>query len=186
MIVRATNLPGVLLIEPRVFHDERGYFLESFNAGRYAAHENMGLPTAVVQTNHSRSRRGVLRGLHFQRRKPQGKLVSVARGRIFDVAVDLRPGSATFGRWTGVLLDDEAPRQIWIPAGFAHGFCVLSDVADVTYACTALYAPDDDLGIRWDDPTIGVQWPIASPLVSPKDAALPTLEAAMALPERPA
>lgn len=166
MIVAETSLPGVLLLQPRVFRDDRGFFLESFNAERFAAH---GLPTAFVQDNHSRSRANVLRGLHYQLRRPQGKLVTVIRGAIFDVAVDIRVGSPTFGRWTGVTMSDDDPRYLWIPPGFAHGFCALSDTADVVYKCTDVYAADDDRGVLWSDPTIAVQWPVAAPILSPKD-----------------
>lgn len=175
MIVHPTDLPGVLVLEPRVFQDQRGYFLETFNAERFAEHAALGLPRALRQTNHSRSRRGVVRGLHFQLRHPQGKLISLAHGRIFDVVVDVRPDSPTFRRWLSFTLDAGAPRQLWIPPGYAHGFCVLSEVADVTYACTEVYVPDDDLGVRWDDPELAVDWPLRDPLVSPRDAALPTL-----------
>ena len=173
MTVHETALPGLLVVEPRVFGDERGFFLERYHAGRYA---EAGVDATFVQDNHSRSRQGTLRGLHFQRRRPQGKLVEVARGRIWDVAVDLRAGSPTFGQWAGVELSDETHRQLWVPAGFAHGFYVLSDVADVLYKCTDVYRPDDEGGIRWDDPDVGVDWPIeGAPLLSDKDRALPTL-----------
>lgn len=173
MTVHETALPGLLIVEPRVFDDERGFFLERYHAGRYA---EAGIEATFVQDNHSRSRRGALRGLHFQRRHPQGKLVEVARGRIWDVAVDLRPNSPTFGEWEGVDLSDETHRQLWVPPGFAHGFCVLSDVADVLYKCTDVYRPDDEGGVRWDDPDLGVDWPLqANPLLSDKDRALPLL-----------
>lgn len=175
MKLQETALPGVLLLEPAVFEDERGYFLETFNAERFAEHSAAGLPPELRQTNHSRSRRGVVRGMHFQRRRPQGKLISVARGRIFDVVADVRVGSPTFGRWTAVTLDADDPRQLWIPPGFAHGFCALSEVADVTYACTDVYVPDDDRGVRWDDPALAIEWPEREPLVSPRDAGLPLL-----------
>jgi dTDP-4-dehydrorhamnose 3,5-epimerase len=175
-----TPLPGVLLLEPRVFRDDRGFFLETFNAARFAEH---GLPSEFVQDNHSRSARHVLRGLHYQRRHPQGKLVSVVRGEIWDVAVDIRDGSPTFGRSFAMTLDEDSRRLLWIPPGFAHGFCVLSDGADVLYKCTALYDAADDRGIRWDDPALGIEWPIAEPILSAKDRALPSLaEAAGALP----
>jgi dTDP-4-dehydrorhamnose 3,5-epimerase len=170
--VRETALPGVLEIEPRVFRDDRGFFLERYHAERYHAH---GLDAAFVQDNHSRSVRGVLRGLHFQRRHPQGKLVECARGAIYDVVVDLRPGSPTFGRWTSVTLSDADGRQLWVPPGLAHGFCVLTEEADVLYKCTAPYRPDDEGGLVWDDPDLGIAWPIAAPLLSVKDAALPRL-----------
>ncbi len=171
MTVRETSLPGLLVVEPRVFEDARGFFLERFHAPRYAEHGIGGL----VQDNHSRSERGVLRGLHFQRRHPQGKLVEVARGRIWDVAVDLRPGSATFGQWEGVELDDTSRRQLWVPAGFGHGFCVLSDVADVLYSCTDVYRPGDEGGVAWDDPDLGIEWPVDAPVLSAKDQSWPRL-----------
>ena len=177
MIVHETPLPGVLLVEPRVHRDERGFFLETFHAARFADLADRGLPTRIVQTNHSRSTRDVLRGLHFQRTRPQGKLVSVIRGEIFDVAVDVRADSPTFGRWTSITLSGEDPRAVWIPPGFAHGFCVLSEVADLVYGCTELYAPEDDRGIRWDDPRLAIDWPVTEPRLSPKDQGLPTLAA---------
>ena len=183
MRVTDTTLPGVLLVQPRVFHDDRGFFLESFNEGRFADLASSGLPSRIRQTNHSRSVRGVLRGLHFQLPRPQGKLVSVIRGEIFDVAVDVREGSPSFGRWVGVELSGDHPAALWVPPGFAHGFCVLSDVADVVYGCTELYSAPDDRGIRWDDPDIAIEWPERAPMLSPKDRALPTLrEAAGTLP----
>lgn len=173
MTVRETSLPGLLVVEPRVFEDARGFFLERYHAGRYA---EAGLDAAFVQDNHSRSRRGTVRGLHFQRRHPQGKLVEVARGRIWDVAVDLRRGSPTFGRWEAVELSDATHRQLWVPPGFAHGFAVLSDVADVLYKCTDVYRPGDEGGVAWDDPDLGVAWPVeAPPVLSDKDRALPRL-----------
>jgi dTDP-4-dehydrorhamnose 3,5-epimerase len=168
--VAETALPGVFVISFGVHADERGFFVETFNARTFTA---AGLPTEFVQDNHSRSHRGVLRGLHFQ--PGQGKLVRVARGRIFDVAVDVREGSPTFGRWVGAYLDDESLTALWIPAGCAHGFCALSEAADVVYKCTAVYDPTSEQGIRWNDPTIGVEWPVPQPLVSPRDAALPPL-----------
>jgi dTDP-4-dehydrorhamnose 3,5-epimerase len=171
--VRETTLPGVLVVEPRVFGDARGFFLERYHAERYA---EAGIPAAFVQDNYSRSTRGTLRGLHFQRAHPQGKLVEVVRGRIWDVAVDLRPGSPTFGQWEGVLLTEESHRQLWVPPGFGHGFCVLSDEADVLYKCTDVYRPDDEGGVRWDDPDLGIEWPLDEvPLLSAKDRALPEL-----------
>lgn len=173
MRVIETKLAGLLLVEPRVFEDGRGFFLETFQAERYRAH---GLEAAFVQDNHSRSRRGVLRGLHFQRRHPQGKLIHTARGAVYDVAVDLRRGSPTFGRHLGLVLSDENRRQLYIPPGFAHGFCVLSDEADVIYKCTDVYRPDDEGGVRWDDPDLGIAWPLEGPpVLSEKDAALPRL-----------
>lgn len=161
-----TNLPEVLLLEPKIFRDQRGFFLESFNQPRFA--EN-GLPTLFLQDNHSRSYRHVLRGLHYQLRRPQGKLVTVIRGRAFDVAVDIRVGSPTFAKWFGVELHEDRPTYLWIPPGFAHGFCALSESVDLLYKCTDVYVPDDDHGIIWSDPTIGIDWPIDNPLLSRKD-----------------
>lgn len=185
MTVRETTLPGVLVVEPRVFGDARGFFLERYHAERYA---EAGISAAFVQDNHSRSSRGTLRGLHFQRRHPQGKLVEAVRGRIWDVAVDLRPGSPTFGQWEGVTLTEDSHRQLWVPPGFAHGFCVLSDEADVLYKCTDVYRPDDESGVRWDDPDLGIEWPLdETPLLSAKDHALPLLAdlAEAGLPDAP-
>lgn len=167
MRVTETNLPGVVIIEPRVFEDDRGFFMETYNQREF---ETAGLPDTFVQDNHSRSARGVLRGLHFQFPQWQGKLVRVTEGEIFDVAVDIRPESARFGEWIGVTLSGANRHQLYIPEGFAHGFCVLSDTADVLYKCTSLYKPEDDKAIRWDDPDIGIGWPIANPEISPKDA----------------
>lgn len=174
MQVHATSLPGVLLIEPRVFEDSRGYLYENFQAERY---REAGVPGPFVQDNHSRSARGVLRGLHFQRKRPQGKLICVSHGGIFDVAVDVRPNSETFGRWFGVELSAASPRQLYVPAGFAHGFCVLSDSADVIYKCTEYYDPADEGGVLWNDPELAIDWPIKAPLLSAKDAQLPPLRA---------
>ena len=172
MKITETELPGVLIIEPQVFGDERGFFLESFHAGRY---REAGIDMAFVQDNHSRSRKGVLRGLHFQRRHPQGKLVRASRGSIFDVAADIDPASPTFGQHVGVTLSDENHRQMWIPPGYAHGFCVLSDEADFEYKCTDLYYPNDEGGGLWSDPDLNIQWPLSDPLLSAKDLALPPL-----------
>jgi dTDP-4-dehydrorhamnose 3,5-epimerase len=174
MRVLPTDLPGVLVIEPAVHRDQRGFFLETYHEARY---DEAGIPGPFVQDNHSRSMRGVLRGLHGQGRQPQGKLVRVLLGEIFDVAVDIRAGSPTFGRWTGVALDAQSFRQIWIPPGFLHGFCVLSEWAEIEYKCTALYDRDDEIGVIWNDPDIGIAWPIEKPAISPKDAALPRLAA---------
>lgn len=170
MTVSELDLPGVLLIEPRVFADERGFFLETFHAARYAEH---GIPAHFVQTNLSRSKRGVLRGMHFQREHPQGKLVWVTRGAVFDVVADVDLASPTFGRHVAVELSDENHRQLWVPPGYAHGFCVLSDEADFAYACTDVYRPGDEAGIRYDDPTLGIAWPVVELILSEKDAALP-------------
>jgi dTDP-4-dehydrorhamnose 3,5-epimerase len=171
--VHDTHLKGVRLIIPRVFEDDRGFFLETFNA---AVFEECGLPVNFVQDNHSRSTRGVLRGLHFQYPSWQGKLVRAVAGEIFDVAVDIRPESPTFGQWYGVTLSGENKHQLYIPPGYAHGFCVLSETVDVTYKCTALYNPSEDAGIRWNDPDIGIDWPIGTPIVSDKDRNAPLLK----------
>jgi dTDP-4-dehydrorhamnose 3,5-epimerase len=174
--VKATRLaiPEVVLLEPKVFGDARGFFFESFN--QRAFREATGLDVPFVQDNHSRSARGVLRGLHYQVKQPQGKLVRVARGRVFDVAVDVRRSSPTFGRWVGAELSEENQHQLWVPAGFAHGFVVLSDSADFLYKTTEYYAPEHERCIAWNDPAIGVEWPlaaagIAAPVLSAKDAA---------------
>jgi len=169
-----TPLAGVLRVEPRVHQDERGFFLEVFHAGKFEA---QGLAVAFVQDNHSQSRRGTLRGLHLQTRAPQGKLVRCVEGEIFDVAVDVRVGSPGFGRWHGERLSAANFQQLWIPPGFAHGFCVLSERAQVEYKCTTLYDPESDLAIAWNDPALGVEWPLAEPLLSAKDAAAPPLAA---------
>jgi dTDP-4-dehydrorhamnose 3,5-epimerase len=167
-----TELAGVLILEPEVFGDERGFFMESWNAGRY---EEAGLPVCFVQDNLSFSRRGVLRGLHFQNPRPQGKLVCVLQGEVFDVAVDIRVGSPTFGEWTGVTLSAENKRQFYIPPDFAHGFVVTGETALFFYKCTDYYAPASEGTVLWDDPEIGIQWPLDSPTLSQKDHAAPTL-----------
>ena len=172
MTVLETTLPGALVIEPTVFGDERGFFLERYHATRYA---DAGITATFVQDNHSRSRRGILRGLHFQKLHPQGKLIEVARGRIWDVIVDARPASPMFGQWEGFNLSEDNHRQLWVPPGFAHGFCVTSDVADVLYKCTDVYRPDDEGGIAWDDPDLGIDWPVRDPILSAKDQAHPRL-----------
>lgn len=169
MKIHHTALPGVLVLEPRLFRDERGFFYEAFNADVFAMHADVGLPTRFVQDNHSRSTEQVLRGLHFQLERPQGKLVTCVHGVIFDVAVDIRVGSPTFGRWISETLSGDEPRYLWIPPGFAHGFGVLSPVADVVYKCTELYSPSDDRGVLWSDERIGIEWPIRDPLTSVKD-----------------
>lgn len=170
--VTVLGIPGLLSVRPKVFGDSRGYFFESYNEREFAAG---GISERFVQDNQSRSSRGVLRGLHFQRTRPQGKLVRVIEGEVFDVAVDLRPGSASYGKWEGQLLSGEAQNQFYIPPGFAHGFLVLSDWATFAYKCTDFYDPADEAGIRWDDPTIGIAWPDPGcPLVlSDKDRGLP-------------
>ena len=173
MEVQSTALPGVKIIEPRVYRDARGYFVETFHAERYAEHA--GITQTFVQDNLSRSVRGVLRGLHAQARYPQGKLVRVSRGAIFDVAVDIDPLSTTFGKWVGVELNEDNQRQMWIPPGYAHGFVVLSDTVDFQYKCTELYHPEDEIGVIWNDPKIGIEWPVDKPIVSERDANLPTL-----------
>jgi dTDP-4-dehydrorhamnose 3,5-epimerase len=172
MRVIPTDLAGLLLIEPRCFRDDRGFFLEGFQAGRY---RDRGIADAFVQDNHSRSRRGVLRGLHFQVKRPQAQIVTVIRGRIFDVAVDLRRGSRTFGRWYGVELSDEGPRQLYIAPGFAHGFCVLSEFADLHYKVSRLYDRSDEGGLIWNDSDVGIRWPIDTPVISERDGSYPLL-----------
>ena len=172
MKVLATEIPGVLIIEPRVFGDERGFFFESFNLRRWR--EQTGLATEFVQENHSRSTRGVLRGLHYQIEQAQGKLVRVISGEVFDVAVDLRRSSPTFGRWTGVHLSADNKRQFWVPEGFGHGFVVLSDAAEFLYLTTDYYAPEHERAIIWTDPDLAIAWPFpGEPLLSAKDAAAP-------------
>ena len=177
MTIAESNLPGVYLFEPRVFGDERGFFLETF---RRSALDEVGIELDFVQHNHSRSGRGVLRGLHFQTVQPQGKLVRAARGAIFDVAVDIRPSSAAYGQWVGFVLDDENHRQLYVPPGFAHGFLVMSEVADVVYKCTDYYHPESESGVAWNDPEIGIEWPLdevgmSKPILSRKDRDWPPL-----------
>ena len=166
MNVTPLDLPEVLLVDPDVHRDRRGFLFESWHAKKYA---DVGIDASFVQDNHSRSTRGTLRGLHLQRSNPQGKLVRVSQGEIFDVAIDVRHGSPRFGRFASVVLSAENFRQLWIPEGFAHGFCVLSDSADMQYKCTRLYDPTDDLTIAWDDPEIGIPWPVADPVLSDND-----------------
>ena len=174
MKVTETDLPGAVIIEPDVFGDERGFFKETYHQDRYRI--EAGIEESFVQDNYSRSTAGVLRGLHFQKTKPQGKLVSVSQGAVFDVAVDIDPDSATFKQWVGVHLSGENHIQFYVPPGYAHGFLVLSEVADFQYKCTELYNPDDEGGIHWNDKEIAIQWPTSEQLlVSQKDAALPTL-----------
>jgi len=172
MRVERTDLCGLLLIEPQRYRDERGFFLESFQAERY---RDNGITETFVQDNHSRSHQGVLRGLHFQVKRPQAQIVTVIRGRIFDVAVDLRPSSVTFGHWYGVELSDEGPRQLYMAPGFAHGFCVLSEFADLHYKVSRLYDHADEGGLIWNDRDIGIHWPIGNPIVSGRDSAYPNL-----------
>ena len=171
MEVAATPLAGVMLIKPRVWGDRRGYFVETWQHERYAA---AGIDAAFVQDNHSMATDGILRGLHFQKTRPQGKLVSVSLGRVFDVAVDIRPGSPTFGQWYGVELTQDNQWQLWVPPGMAHGFAVTSQVAHFHYKCTDYYCPEDEGGIRWNDPDLAVAWPVAQPLLSDKDRHTPS------------
>ena len=170
-----TALPGVVLVEPRVHGDERGFFLETYQQPRYAAG---GIAATFVQDNHSKSRRGTLRGLHAQVEKPQGKLLRAVEGEIFDVAVDVRPGSPTFGRWYGAMLTAGNFRQLYIPEGFLHGFCVLSEIAQVEYKCTDFYYQRDEISVRWDEPSFGIEWPVDDPLLSDRDHKAQTLEEA--------
>jgi dTDP-4-dehydrorhamnose 3,5-epimerase len=180
MKVIETSLPGVLLLEPKIFGDARGFFLESWNRKTFA---DLGLDADFVQDNHSRSAKGVLRGLHYQLNDPQGKLVRVVNGAVFDVAVDLRRSSPHFGQWVGYELSADNRRMMWVPPGFGHGFMVRSDSADFLYKTTAYYAPQWDRGIRWNDPQIAVQWPLeGTPTLSDKDQALPFLEDAEVYP----
>jgi dTDP-4-dehydrorhamnose 3,5-epimerase len=167
-----TKLPGCVAIEPDVFGDARGFFYESYNADKFKA---AGLDLRFVQANVSRSARGVLRGLHYQLPNPQGKLVSVVEGEVFDVAVDIRRGSPTFGQWAGVMLTAENHRHFWVPEGFAHGFVVLSEFATFAYQCTALYDAKADAGVRWNDAAIAIDWPVSAPLLSGKDEKAPLL-----------
>lgn len=175
MRVVATSLPEVLLIELDVFEDARGHFYERFNERAFGS---AGLPVRFVQDNHSYSRAGVLRGLHFQQRNPQGKLIQCTRGAVWDVAVDVREGSPTFGKWVGVELSADVRQLLWIPPGFAHGFCVTATEAELTYKCTEFFDSQDDAGVAWNDPTLGVPWPVKDPILSDKDRQLPPLEAA--------
>ena len=173
MKVIATRLPGVMIIEPKVFGDARGFFMETWNQARYLEH---GLPAVFVQDNVSFSSKGVLRGLHFQNPNAQGKLVYVLQGEVFDVAVDIRLGSPTFGQSASVSLSSENKRQFYVPAGFAHGFCVKSETALFAYKCTEMYQPQSEYGVNWQDPDLGIQWPIEKPLLSEKDVIYPRLK----------
>jgi dTDP-4-dehydrorhamnose 3,5-epimerase len=171
MKIIPTNIPDVLILEPQVFGDARGFFLETWNSKTFA---DAGLELNFVQDNHSRSGQGILRGMHYQIQNPQGKLVRVTSGKVFDVAVDLRQSSPTFGQWTGAELSAENHRRLWVPPGFAHGFYVMSESADFLYKCTDFYAPAYDRSLRWDDPTVGIEWPLvngAQPTISAKDEA---------------
>lgn len=167
-----TSLPGLVMVEPAVYHDARGFFLETYH---YRKYQECGIQRSFVQDNQSHSRRGTLRGLHYQLRQPQGKLVYVVTGEIYDVAVDIRVGSPTFGQWVGTILSAENKTQIYVPEGFAHGFCVISTKADVIYKCTDFYAPGDEYGILWADPCLAIDWPIKEPLLSSKDSQNPLL-----------
>ena len=173
MNVVKTKLHDCVVIEPKVFGDDRGFFLETFQTQRYA--ELVGITLPFVQDNHSRSSKAVLRGLHYQKTKPQGKLVRVVRGEVYDVAVDIRQDSSTFGQWEGVILSEENKTQFWVPPGFAHGFLVLSDTADFEYKCTDYYDPSDEGSIIWDDPDLNISWPIKCPQLSHKDLNAPRL-----------
>jgi dTDP-4-dehydrorhamnose 3,5-epimerase len=165
---RRLALPDVILVVPDVHRDARGFFLETYHARKY---REGGIEASFVQDNHSHSRRGTLRGLHAQLLSPQGKLVRAVKGEIWDVAVDIRPGSPSFGRWVGSTLSEENAHQLWVPPGFGHGFCVLSEEADVEYKCTTLYDPGDEIAIQWNDPAIGIRWPVAEPVLSARDQA---------------
>lgn len=179
MQVFKTKLDGVLILEPKLFGDQRGFFLETYQFARYAAH---GLTRPLVQDNMSRSACGVVRGLHLQNPNTQGKLVSVLRGRVLDVAVDVRVGSPTFGRHVAVELSEDNRRQLWVPRGFAHGFSVLSETADFFYKCDDYYSPQHEIAVRWDDPAIGIDWKVETPSLSAKDAAAPLLADVKNLP----
>lgn len=175
MNVVKTSLEGVVIIEPKLFKDDRGFFLETFQLKRYK--EFAGIELSFVQDNYSRSSKNVLRGLHFQKRRPQGKLVRVVRGQVFDVAVDIRKESPTYGQWEGVILSEDNQRQLWVPPGLAHGFVVLSDVADFEYKCTDYYDPSDEGCLMWDDPSINIVWPKGiEPILSAKDKTALTID----------
>lgn len=180
MNVIETLLPGVLVLEPKVLSDERGFFMETYHAARF---RQLGIDADFVQDNNSRSMRGVLRGLHYQEPNAQGKLIRCTRGALYDVAVDIRVGSPHFGKWVGADLTEENKLMLWVPAGFAHGFCALTDRSDLVYKCTAFYDAESDRSIFWNDPDLGIRWPIVKPLLSPKDAAAPRLKEAKVLPQ---
>ena len=173
MNVVETAIPGVMIVEPRVFGDDRGFFMETWQAGRYL---EAGIPADFVQDNLSKSTKGVLRGLHFQNPNPQGKLVSVMVGSVFDVAVDIRQGSPTFGQWAGVTLTEDNKKQFYVTEGFAHGFCVLSDTAIFSYKCTDYYHHESEFSMAWDDPDVGIEWPITDVQLSEKDSAAKCLK----------
>ncbi len=168
MNIIKTKLQDYVIIEPKIFDDKRGFFLETFQTSRYADLAGIILP--FVQDNHSRSSKGVLRGLHFQKTKPQGKLVRVVRGEVYDVAVDIRRDSSTFGQWEAVILSEDNKKQVWVPPGFAHGFVTLSDIADFEYKCTDYYNPEDEVSILWSDPSLDIAWPVENPILCDKDA----------------
>lgn len=173
MLIRNTPLAGLLVIEPQCYEDDRGFFIESYQADRYS---NAGITDTFVQENQSRSRKGVLRGMHFQVKRPQAQILTVIRGQIFDVCVDLRASSSTYGQWFGVELHDAGPRQVYMAPGFAHGFCVLSDWADLHYKVSRKYDAHDEGGLRWNDPDVGIVWPLLSPVVSNRDECYPYLK----------
>ena len=183
MQVRRTSIPEVLVVEHETFQDERGFFMEAFRADHFAEHADLGLPSTFVQLNHSRSARGVVRGLHFQWDPPMGKLMRVARGEAFIVAVDIRPGSPTLGRYESIVASDENHLQLWAPASFARGFCALSEMVDIEYFTTGIYGPHAESGIAWNDPDIGIEWPIKEPILSGKDAAAQSLADWLSRPE---
>jgi dTDP-4-dehydrorhamnose 3,5-epimerase len=178
--VTETSLPGVLVVEPTVWADSRGFFMETYHLDRFTA---AGIDVPFVQDNQSRSAHKVLRGLHYQEPNAQGKLVRCSRGALFDVAVDIRVGSPTFGRWFGIELSEANKKMLWVPAGYAHGFCALADDTDLSYKCTAFYDPQSEKAIVWNDPDIAIEWPISDPVLSPKDAAAPLLKDATVLPK---
>lgn len=181
MNIIPTKIPDILIIEPRIFEDDRGFFYESYNEKAFA--EKIGADIHFVQDNHSRSTKNVLRGLHYQIQQPQGKLVRVVVGAVFDVAVDLRKSSSTFGQWVGCLLSAENKRQLWVPAGFAHGFCVMSDMAEFLYKTTDYYAPNYERCVLWNDPDLAIDWPLTTdPIVSTKDLAGQPIETAEVFP----
>ncbi len=172
-------LPEIIIIEPELFQDDRGYFMEMYHRAKF---ENAGIEGNFVQDNRSRSRKGTIRGLHYQLGKPQGKLIWTLSGKVFDVAVDIRRKSPTFGKWLGIMLSSENKKSIYIPPDFAHGFCVLSEEAEIFYKCTEFYSPENERTIRWDDPDLAIAWPIRDPILSAKDAAAPLLKEAQLPP----
>ena len=174
MEVIQTEIPDVKIVKPKVYGDERGFFLETFEQKRYQ--EMLGISLNFVQDNHSQSQKNVLRGLHFQKENPQGKLVRVVRGEVFDVAVDIRKDSLTYGKWVGVILSEDNKSQLWIPPGLAHGFLVMSDIADFEYKCTNYYDPNSERCLLWNDPTVNINWPISTPILSEKDKLGKTLQ----------